>query len=226
MSELKQLCAENERLKQRCEWMRAAHMLAAQSALFFRADRQGPFVYYDADITVIDGEPALYVLCSDTFAYACADAERAEYADATELLRLGVTEGWPGLIRWIQSRRIARGKGDPADPIVPVKDMMLSMDTLRAERDSLRAALVEAREALERFAGAMDAAEEEQHTAAQKGYTVPMHPDADVSDAHPVTWSLLLEDFHKAREVYTRLATLLPADPAEPGARGKEEARG
>jgi hypothetical protein len=137
--------AENAALKKRCEWLRAAHMLLAQDEVFVRAPTQPGFINM-ASATVVDGEPAIYVLCSDTFAYACADAEEATYADATELLRIGVSEGWPGLVRWVQARR--HEKGDPCDPIVPVRDRMATIDSMRerakkaeCERDAALAAI-------------------------------------------------------------------------------------
>ena len=134
--------AENAALKQKCEWFRAAHMLLAQDEVFVRAPTEPGFINM-ASATVVDGEPAIYVLCSDTFAYACADAEEATYADATELLRIGVSEGWPGLVRWVQARR--HEKGDPCEPIVRVRDRMATIDSMREraekaerERDALR----------------------------------------------------------------------------------------
>lgn len=131
-NELESLRQENAELRTKLGWMRAAHMLAAQDELFFsRPDSiNGPFVYNALTPTIIEGEPALLLICSDTFAYAYADAESVEYADAETLLRIGVEEGWPGLTRWIQSRRTQRG--EPAEPIPSVKDRMLQWDTLRA----------------------------------------------------------------------------------------------
>ncbi len=138
--------AENAALKKRCEWFRAAHMLLAQDEVFVRAPDTGTFVFNMVGATVVDGEPAIYVLCSDTFAYACADAEEATYADATELLRIGVSEGWPGLVRWVQARR--HEKGDPCEPVMRMRDRMATIDSMREraekaerERDAALAAI-------------------------------------------------------------------------------------
>ena len=81
--------------------------------------------------------PALYILCSDTFGYACADAESADYADAEGLLHIAQEEGWPGLIRWVQRQRQARG--EQAEPIATVNRAIATFDAMRAERDQLRA---------------------------------------------------------------------------------------
>lgn len=120
--------AENAALKKRCEWFRAAHMLLAQDEVFVRAPTEPGFINM-ASATVVDGEPAIYVLCSDTFALSYADAEEATYADATELLRIGVSEGWPGLVRWVQARR--HEKGDPCEPVMRMRDRMATIDSMR-----------------------------------------------------------------------------------------------
>lgn len=138
-ADLTALCDAAEATARRLRWFEAAHLLLAQEECFVRVDGQGAFVLNMAMPSVREGSPALYVLCSDTFAWACADCEHADYADAEELLRIGVEEGWPGLVRWVQARRHERG--EPAEPIYAAAQQITKMDSLRAERDALRAEL-------------------------------------------------------------------------------------
>lgn len=129
--------ARADKAEARAEWFRAAHMLMAQEHILLPVAPDGsPFVYSKAEAAVVDGEPRLCVIVNDTFAYASADAEDADYADAPELLRLAVAEGWPGLVRWVQARR--HQKGEPAEPLPRVQETMLQVDGMRHDLKRLR----------------------------------------------------------------------------------------
>jgi hypothetical protein len=142
---LKEALAAHEETKRLLRWYRAAHMLVAQEEAFLRVEGKDIFTYTALDVTA-NGSPRLCILCSDTFGYACADAEDADYADAEQLLQLAIDEGWPGLYRWILSRRHARG--EPVAFVAPVAQQIKRFDDLLAdikrvtkERDEARAAV-------------------------------------------------------------------------------------
>lgn len=146
------LSAERElaKVSERLRWYRAAHMLVADEFAWVghreRDDVRLAFLGKDEN-----WDPILYVMCSDTFAWACADAEKTEYADAEKLLAIAVEDGWYGLIRWVQAERERRG--EIAEPIEPVRKMFASYDDakqraeaaerslseVKAERDELKA---------------------------------------------------------------------------------------
>lgn len=119
--------AEVER--ERNNLLAAAELAARDIAFFHHGDR--PFV--------TDGKTNLPIvvslLVSDTFAFACADAELIRLDEAPEVLRLHDAGGWPAVIAFVAERR-------KADPIKPVKARMREMEAMRKERD---AAIGEAR---------------------------------------------------------------------------------
>jgi hypothetical protein len=53
-------------------------------------------------------QTVLYVLCSDTFAYACADCEDLPYGEIGPLYKLWKAHGWDGVTKWCALRRGAR----------------------------------------------------------------------------------------------------------------------
>ena len=131
------LARRAEKAEGELRWYRAAHTLCTHEGLAFIGCREGEDVRLASLTNDPNWHPALYILCSDTFGYACADAECAEYGDAEALLRLAQAEGWPGLVRWVQAQRQARG--ERAETIESVRSGILELDDLRAERDRLRA---------------------------------------------------------------------------------------
>ncbi len=125
-----------EALRSKAEQFRAVLWLLAEETAFVRT-AEGVGV---ATVEHVEGEdPQVYLSCGDTFAYAFADAEPVSYAEAPEVVRLGVTEGWPGVIRWIAAKRAAAGT--PEQPIQSARTYMLQVDSLREERDRMAAAL-------------------------------------------------------------------------------------
>ncbi len=84
-----------------------------------------------------EGPPRLLIMCSDTFAWACADCEPCEYPRATEVFRIMQTEGWPGVVRWVQAQRQERG--EMAEPIDPVHVRMSAIDAMRARAEAAEA---------------------------------------------------------------------------------------
>ncbi len=143
-AQLTQAQAEIAALEKRLRWYRAAHLLVSNEFAFV-GHRDGE----DARLMMLDNDqnwnPTLCVLCSDTFAYACADAESAEYFDAEALLQIAQQDGWVGLMRWVQERR--KAQGEAREPIKPVATMFASHDAMKAEIAALRG-VVEAAEYL------------------------------------------------------------------------------
>jgi hypothetical protein len=140
---------ELEEAKARMKWYRAAHLLVADEFAFVGKrsgdDIRGIFLANDQDYN-----PLLYVFCSDTFAWACADAERAEYADAEALLKIAVEDGWVGLIRWVQEQR---QKGCASEePLEPVRKMMANHDAMKARIAELEAELADLEDHAEKLA--------------------------------------------------------------------------
>lgn len=121
------LCDEIERLRAENEQYRALAHLCALDVTFVSFQGHGFFVPFDTD-----GNRAIAfnVICNDTFAYACADAEGITLEKAPEILRLYRAGGWPAVARWVQEQR----GGPSASPfIVPVAEAMKEDDALRAE---------------------------------------------------------------------------------------------
>lgn len=138
--QLRALAAERDALQKQVEWMRAAHVfLAAEEAFVSMPDRHNPFFACASAEIDASGTPCLSLNMGDTFMYACADFEPFRYEDAPELLRIGLDEGWPGLVRWTQKQREERG--EPVEPIEPVAQKMLDMDALRERETQLSTAL-------------------------------------------------------------------------------------
>jgi hypothetical protein len=82
-----------------------------------------------------DGSVCFNVLCSDTFAWACADGEGLTIEAAPEVLDIHRREGAAGVDRWVQAQR----GGPKKSPFIkPVVELHSQMDTLRAECDALR----------------------------------------------------------------------------------------
>ena len=52
-----------------------------------------------------DGVPSLAIVCGDTFAYACADAESFTLSELSEVYRLWKAHGYVGLVAWIACKR-------------------------------------------------------------------------------------------------------------------------
>jgi hypothetical protein len=132
---LLQAARERDELAKRLSWFEAAHTLCAHDGAAFIGSRDGNGIHMFYVAEGANYEPLLCVLCSDTFGYGCADAEAAEYVDAPALLHLAKTEGWPGIVRWVQKRREVLG--EQTEPIGPVKKSILEFDALRKERDDL-----------------------------------------------------------------------------------------
>lgn len=139
--QIEELKKEIEELKKKNEWFRCAHLLAAQEEVWLRPKNESPF--FMAMTGEVDGECVLWVGCNDTFAYACADAEEASYADAPELLRIAEKEGWPGLMRWVQNQREKTGQNycDLIEPIEPIARRSNSLDAQRLRAEAAESAL-------------------------------------------------------------------------------------
>lgn len=71
------------------------------------------------------------VMCSDTFAYACADCENIDISQAPEVWKLYQDGGWHAVVRWVQEKR-----GDERF-IKPVEEEVRRSEAIRAERDKL-----------------------------------------------------------------------------------------
>lgn len=134
-------CATVLPLLDRLEQYRAALLLVAQHEAFLghpapagQAPSAGDVFWYASGRVTTEGEPVIALNVSDTFHYATADAEPIAYEDCPALLTLAVTEGWPGLVRWVEARR-----GTPL--IKPVQlqaqDYDATLASLRQERDRL-----------------------------------------------------------------------------------------
>lgn len=125
---------ELDQLKRTVEWFRAAHWLLANEYSFI-APADGEFCFVAAEMST-DGDCKLALNMSDTFAFACADAEDFLYSEAPELVRIAKEEGWPGLNRWAAAKRGMR-------PIPPVEEHMEEYDgalaEAKAELETLRA---------------------------------------------------------------------------------------
>lgn len=127
---------------------RAAFILMAHDHAFpwMREERRqnlaGP---YPPDAPILfcanDGTEltSVSLLCSDSFGYACADAEAIDLAECPALVELMVRDGWVGLLRWIQERRAGRGQFET--PIAPVAEGMRRQDDIAAQRDEALARL-------------------------------------------------------------------------------------
>lgn len=135
-----------EELERKAEGYRAALWLCAEETAWVRTRQDESFNLICAE-SVDMGEPKVLIMCSDTFAYACADCEEATYPQAIEVLEIAKAEGWPGITRWVQAQR--NGRGEPDTPIAPVAKMMADFDAVRAERDTIRAKFAEFREAID-----------------------------------------------------------------------------
>lgn len=92
---------------------------------------------------------SISLLCSDTFGYACADAEEIPLSECPALVELMLREGWAGLVRWIQERRAGRGQIEK--PILPVAEAMQRQDDLAAQRDAALARLAKLSDAARRL---------------------------------------------------------------------------
>ena len=130
---MSEVALENEQLKRQVRAYRAALYLVASDAAFIRAEKLSAFFTTKERreggpmLPIIDrngevfcctyaeleekGTPVVHVNCSDTFAWACADAEKLENLDeVVEVARIRYEDGWPGVVRWIAERRRERGK--------------------------------------------------------------------------------------------------------------------
>lgn len=127
-----------EKAEAKIEGYRCAFWLIAEETTFVRAHGGQP---ESGDMVVaesVDGWPRLLVLCSDTFAWACADAEDATYPQAKEVWARAVREGWPGVVRWVQEQRAARGD-EERYLIEPASRQMADMDALRERAEKAEA---------------------------------------------------------------------------------------
>lgn len=127
--------AEIARLRARVESLQAALWLTAEDWMFVRHKEHG----HPAGkcLVMAEDELKLLVMCSDTFAYACADCEEAELSETVALRRIAETEGFPGVVRWCQA------KGQRGEPIDPVRKTMTTFDSLREDNERLRARVEE-----------------------------------------------------------------------------------
>ena len=94
----------------------------------------------------VDGSMGFELLCSDTFAWGMADCEALPISAAREVLRIKESEGWPGIARWVQTKR----GGSEENPFISaVEDAVLEEDSMRSEITALRAQLDGVMEAVE-----------------------------------------------------------------------------
>ena len=77
-----------------CEHM---FWLAARDVIFFTT--------YNSESKGWDDYWRPVVICSDTFYYACADAEDMEISDLAEIRRIYEEYGWAGPVAWIALKR-------------------------------------------------------------------------------------------------------------------------
>ena len=56
-------------------------------------------------------QAALWVFCSDTFAYSCADAEELPSGEIGPLTKICLDWGWHGVVKWVAMRRKRRPLG-------------------------------------------------------------------------------------------------------------------
>lgn len=81
----------------------------------------------DADVSI-----GFNYLCSDTFKWACADAERIELSDAPIILKLlSSDEGYDAVDKWIQERR----GGEDVSPFI--EPVVVQMDKRRKDQKRL-----------------------------------------------------------------------------------------
>ncbi len=136
---LREFRARVAELEARLEGYRAAFYLLSQESAFIVWQDGEPVEtrdhnsqFWSAYPVVLEGRPRLLVMCSDTFAYACADWEEATFAEAPELAAVHRTEGWPGLVRWVQKKR-------PDEKVIaPVVKAMENEDTAREKLAKVR----------------------------------------------------------------------------------------
>lgn len=74
---------------------------------------EGPLFLGDKE----DGTISIYVLCGDTFGYACADAEELPYAEIENLYKMHYNNPKWGSIKWVCLQRKCR-------PLQEVEDTM------------------------------------------------------------------------------------------------------
>lgn len=70
--------------------------------------------YMRADVN--GGQPTLCAIVSDTFAYACADAEEIPLPEVTTVYRLWKKHGYDGIIKYVWAKR-----GTPPLPEIQAK---------------------------------------------------------------------------------------------------------
>ena len=104
-----------------------AHLLATDNAFAVRTK---------------GGGVGFNILCSDTFAWACADAEAIDISQAPEVWKLYQDGGWQAVALWVQEKR----GGEKF--IKPVEEMIERSKAILAERDALKAKLDDPRRVL------------------------------------------------------------------------------
>ena len=75
-------------------------------------------------------EPTVFVSCSDTFAYACADAECITLKEVGPLFRQWHDHGWQGVTRWACLRRNRR-------PIAPIIEKLKTAGVWNDEMEAI-----------------------------------------------------------------------------------------
>lgn len=92
-----------EEMEQRLAQFEAlTFLLASECAYVNKVTPDGFWAGQGLDAT---GRITFNVMCSDTFAYACSDSEEFPLEMAPELVKVLSSEGWPGLVRWVQEKR-------------------------------------------------------------------------------------------------------------------------
>lgn len=134
--EIKQLHAE------RAQFAAFLELMVQDVAVVCRVGGSPFFVPKAISTTPSFDQYGFNIMCSDTFRYACADAEAIRLSDAPEILRLWNEQGWGGVDRWVQEKR---GGPDKAPFIGPVtefhtreKSNLQEIERLRAENEKLR----------------------------------------------------------------------------------------
>lgn len=138
--EVLRLRAENKQL------LAGLELICHDQLLVSRAGHGPFFVQPDHGREPAIGDYAFNVMCSDTFAWACADSEGIAMSQAPEILALYRAGGWQAVAKWVQEKR---GGPDKEKFIRPVSDMISSDEALRAENAKMRALLVDAKEAIQ-----------------------------------------------------------------------------